>query len=247
MYTDSAVTSALRLLDEGLSLSTVSRLTRISRSTLRSWREGPRPVRTTDCFRCEASPVDEAAYALLLGYYLGDGCLSQVRSYFSLRVSCDARYPAIIDDVTRTIRTIRPSRRVFHVRAPGAIVVQGNWKHWPCLFPQHGPGRKHERPIRLQTWQQQIVDDHPAELLRGLFHSDGSRTNNWTTRVVAGERKRYDYPRWEFVNSSDDIIAICTAALDQAGVRWTRPRVNSISVARAADVRLLDEIIGLKV
>ena len=22
-------------------------------------------------------------------------------------------------------------------------------KHWPCLFPQHGPGRKHERKIEL--------------------------------------------------------------------------------------------------
>ena len=46
--------------------------------------------------------------------------------------------------------------------------------------------------------------------LRGLFHSDGSRTNNWATRNVAGERKRYDYPRWEFVNRSDDIFDICT-------------------------------------
>jgi hypothetical protein len=64
--------------------------------------------------------------------------------------------------------------------------------------------------------------------------------------MVAGERKRYDYPRWEFVNRSDDIIDICTAALDAVDLRWTRPRVNSISVARAADVRRLDELIGPK-
>ena len=51
--------------------------------------------------------------------------------------------------------------------------------------------------------------------------------------MVAGKRKRYDYPRWEFVNSSDDIIGICTAALDLLCLRWTRPRVDSISVARA--------------
>jgi hypothetical protein len=24
-------------------------------------------------------------------------------------------------------------------------------KHWPCLFPQHGPGRKHERKIQLTS------------------------------------------------------------------------------------------------
>ena len=59
-------------------------------------------------------------------------------------------------------------------------------------------------------------------------------------------RKRYDYPRWEFVNRSDDIIGICTAALDLLCLRWTRPRIDSISVARAPDVRRLDELIGPK-
>lgn len=246
MYTDSAVTACLGLLDQGLSLSAVSRQTGVSRSTLRSWRVGSRRARPTGCFRCEPVPVDRAAYARLLGFYLGDGCVSKVRSCYSLRISCDASYSGIIDDVTTTIESIRPRRRVSHVRAPGAIVVQGYWNHWPCLFPQHGPGRKHERLIRLEPWQQVIVDEHPADLLRGLFHSDGSRTNNWTTRMVAGEPKRYDYPRWEFVNSSDDIIDICTAALDRLGLRWTRPRNNSISVARAPDVRRLDELVGPK-
>ena len=246
MYAESKVLAALQLLDEGLSLSTASRITGVSRSTLRSWRAGPRPVRTADCFRCEALPVDDAGYARLLGYYLGDGCVSRVRSSYTLRVSCDATYAGIISDVSETITRIRPHHRVFHVRAPGAVVVQANWKHWPCLFPQHGPGRKHERTIRLEPWQQRIVEDHPADLLRGLFHSDGSRTHNWATRVVAGERKRYDYPRWEFVNRSDDILRICTVALDLLCLTWTRPRVDVISVARSHDVGVLDELIGPK-
>ena len=101
-----------------------------------------------------------------------------------------------------------------------------SWKHWPCLFPQHGPGRKPgssgwdearvepERPIVLEEWQREIVEEHPADFLRGLFHSDGSRVRNWTTRMVAGERKRYDYPRWQFTNESDDIRGLCGWALD---------------------------------
>jgi hypothetical protein len=64
--------------------------------------------------------------------------------------------------------------------------------------------------------------------------------------MVGGERKRYDYPRWEFVNRSDDIIGICTAALDLLCLHWTRPRVSSISVARAHDVGVLDELVGPK-
>ena len=41
--------------------------------------------------------------------------------------------------------------------APGCVNVQSNWQHWPCLIPQHGPGRKHERPIVLEDWQRQIL------------------------------------------------------------------------------------------
>jgi hypothetical protein len=43
---------------------------------------------------------------------------------------------------------------------------------WPEAFPQHGPGRKHDRPIVLEPWQREIVDSFPRELLRGLLDSD---------------------------------------------------------------------------
>lgn len=112
--------------------------------------------------------------------------------------------------------------------------------------PQHGPGRKHQRAIVLEPWQSEIVESHAGDFLRGLFHSDGARVKTWATRMVAGERKRYDYPRWQFVNRSDDIIDLYTALLDRAGIAWRRSRINMISVSRADDVRRLDELIGLK-
>src|SRR3712207_7199029 len=53
------------------------------------------------------------------------------------------------------------------------------------LFPyttlfrsQHGPGRKHLRPIQLEDWQRELVRRHPASFLRGLFHSDGCRAKD---------------------------------------------------------------------
>ena len=248
MYSGHTVALALELLAKGRTLSSVSRELGVARSTLRNWQQSPRvePSRPSECPRCTDVGLDRSAYAALLGFYLGDGCVSQAPRYFAFRVSCDARFPNIIDDVDQLMRTVRPHMKVFRVPAPGTIVVHSNWKHWPCLFPQHGPGRKHERTIRLEDWQQEIVDGHPGDFLRGLFHSDGSRTHNWASRLVGGVKKRYDYPRWEFVNSSDDIIDLCTAALDRAGIHWTRPRINAISVARAADVRHLDELIGPK-
>ena len=54
----------------------------------------------------------------------------------------------------------------------------------------------------------------PAAFLRGLFHFDGCRVANWTIRPVAGTRRRYDYPRWQFTNHSADILALCCWALD---------------------------------
>jgi len=128
----------------------------------------------------------------------------------------------------------------------GCVHVQSNWKHWPCLFPQHGPGRKHERVLVLEPWQRELVAEHPVAFLRGLFHSDGCRITNWTTRVVSGERRRYEYGRWMFSNNSADIMGWCQASLDLLGVRWTMPRWNCLSVATRAGVAYLDEAIGPK-
>jgi hypothetical protein len=45
---------------------------------------------------------------------------------------------------------------------------------------------------------------------------------------VAGVPKRYEYPRWEFVNRSEDILGLCAAALDQAGIAWRRSRETCV-------------------
>ncbi len=123
-------------------------------------------------------------------------------------------------------------------------------RHWPCLFPQHGPGRKHTRSIVLEPWQQAIVDAHPWQFIRGLIHSDGCRITNWTTRTVGGERKRYEYPRYFFTNKSDDIRKLFTDTLAKVGVEWSILARGSspfnVSVARRASVALMDAHVGPK-
>ncbi len=229
----------------GLSLSSASRATGIARATIRSWLGAPDPV--SGCCRCAgALPALGADYAALLGYYLGDGCVSTHRAHTTLRISCDATLPEIVRDVSRLVAALHPGAGVFHVPAPGTTVVQGNWKHWPCLFPQHGPGRKHERRILLEDWQEEIVRAFPAAFLRGLFHSDGARVNNWATRVAAGERRRYAYPRWQFTNRSEDILVLCGSALDLVGIAWRRSGPWTVSVSRREAVARLDQLIGPK-
>jgi hypothetical protein len=165
---------------------------------------------------------------------------------YSLRITTDASYPRIIDEVSRLVVAVRGRGPVNRVRAPGCIVVCGYWNHWPCHFPQHGPGRKHQRTLTLESWQRELVSEHPGPFLRGLFHSDGCRTNNWATRTVAGERKRYDYGRWQFTNHSTDIQRFCTEALDMLAIPWRQSSWKMISVSRREGVAALDRIVGPK-
>ena len=123
------------------------------------------------------------------------------------------------------------------------IRIEARWKHWPCLFPQHGPGLKHLRKIELADWQREIVAKYPEQLLRGLFHSDGCRFVNWASKP---DGRRYDYVRYMFSNESEDIIGILTDALDLLGISWRRPRHNAIAVSRKEGVAALDAFVGPK-
>lgn len=192
-------------------------------------------------------PLAGESYAELLGWYLGDGYISRGRrSVYTLHIYNDERYVDLNLWILELMRSVKPGSRPHTRLVPGCVVSTVSWKHWPCLFPQHGPGRKHERRIELEDWQVEIVTAFPGHFLRGLFHSDGARVNNWATRVVAGERRRYDYPRWQFSNRSEDILALCGSALDLAGIAWRRSGPWTISVSRREAVARLDGLIGPK-
>jgi hypothetical protein len=141
---------------------------------------------------------------------------------------------------------VLPGNRVGRVGATGCHSIQAYSKHWPCLFPQHGAGRKHQRPIALEPWQVEIIEADPRPSLRGLFHSDGYRITNWTVRPLIAGPKRYEYPRYFFNNESTDIIGLCTWALDLLGIAWRLSRVNAVSVARREAVAAPDEFVGPK-
>ncbi|MET9295965.1 helix-turn-helix domain-containing protein [Streptomyces sp. NPDC003077] len=256
MYDQPVRQRALTLLAEGRSLRSVSDITGVSRSAIRDWRQRIDPLRRgTACPRCAAEPrlPDEPeAYVYLLGLYLGDGCLSAQsgRDVHALRIACAEAWPGLVESCRTAITKVRPANKVCLVRQQGCVMVTSYARHWPCYFPQHGPGKKHERPITLQPWQRTLVDAHPWELLRGLIHSDGCRITNWATRTVGGERKRYEYPRYFFTNASEDILRLCTDTFDRVGVEWKRSRhgrkTHNVSVARRASVALMDLHIGPK-
>lgn len=192
--------------------------------------------------------VDQAPkgpYAYLLGQYLGDGSIVRTkRGVYRLFITCCAAYPGIIDECVGAINAVLPENAVGRRAKRGAVDVNCYSKHLPCLFPQHGPGRKHDRPIELATWQEAIVlDAHPDLFVRGLIHSDGSRFLNQVTNATG---RPYAYVRYQFTNRSDDIRALFTAACDRLGIEWRVMNRYDIAVSRRASVSKLDTIVGPK-
>jgi hypothetical protein len=255
MYNTTVRTRALTLIQAGHTLQSVSASTGINRSTLRTWRDQPGSARHQHavCPRCDgvpSPPEPMADYAYLLGLYLGDGYISQAgareKNVWALRISCADTWPGLVEECKRAMRAIRPSNKVWTVQHVGCTEVGSNSKHWPCLFPQHGPGRKHERTIELALWQRVIVERHPGDFARGLFHSDGWRGVNRVRRTLADGERWYVYPRYLFVNESRDILALCGEALDMLGVAWRYSKPTTISVARQNAVARLDQFVGPK-
>jgi hypothetical protein len=252
---DAVVASALEASDAGMPDADNAALHGVAVKTIRRWRRLyqrrglPRGQRhtTVPCPRCTGASLDESAYAELLGWYLGDGHISAGRrGVWNLHVYNDQRYAELNAHIADLMRAVKPGGRPHTRQVPGCVVTTVSWRHWLCLFPQHAPGRKHERPIVLRMWQRHIVERHPRDFLRGLFHSDGCRVDNWATHEVRGETKRYDYARWQFVNHSEDILDLCAWALDLAGIASRRSKSTTISVSRREDVRRLDAFIGPK-
>lgn len=131
-----------------------------------------------------------------------------------------------------------PGQHTGIVQRVGCVDVSLHSKHWPCLLPQHGPGRKHLRPIRLEPWPQAFVDQETEEFILGLIHSDGCR-------VVANDRGVMSV-RYHFSTMSEDIIGLFTGALDKLGIHWTRSSKKIVSIYRKADTARLDTFIGPK-
>lgn len=230
--------AALELSAQGVNDCEIARRLGVPRSTVRDWR---RPRRAHErCWRCwiRTSRVrfTDADYAELLGLYLGDGHISRFARTERLRLHLDARYPTVVDEAGALLRRSFPDNRVGRtLRHGGSMVILCVYhSHLGCLFPQAGPGKKHERRIRLEPWQADIVEAAPWRFLRGCIRSDGC--------VFVNRTGRYEYVSYEFSNLSREIVDLFIAACERVGLRPRRyPRY--VRLYRREDVaRLLVEV-----
>lgn len=261
MHPRATVQEALRLRDEeGLGARVVAKQIGVPLPTVRDWHAGKLPRHSRSGKNSAAGPCCPAcglpehlpselgpAFSHLLGLYLGDGSISShPRGVYRLRVFLDMKYPQIVDECAESIQAVLPNNRVHVLLTPtNCYSVSAYSRSWPCLFPQHGPGPKHTRPIFLPEWQQELAKRWPEQLLRGLIQSDGCR-------VINTGRDGWRQPRYAFSNVSTDITSIFCSACDYLGLRWTasfpsnEAAAVSIYVSRKDDVARMDEFVGPK-
>jgi len=245
--------AALELIAAGHNDFDVSRRLGIPRRTIADWRrptyESRREYAPEICPRCwrTTRPIRFTGgdYAEFLALYLGDGCISCGPRTQRLRLTLDTKYPGIIAAASRLVSRCFPKNGVGRV---GSGV--GNWvnvsvysRHLTCVLPQHGPGKKHERPIKLEPWQQAIVAEYPREFLRWLINTDGCRFINRTGK--------YSYPSYQFANRSSDLVELFveTCAVVSVATRVNqnkRTGLWNVRINRRSSVALMDEHIGQK-
>jgi hypothetical protein len=259
VHSAETVARALELKRAGLNHCQISRELGVSRPTIRDWCSGKlphsfeakdtlygrptRPGRTCGLCGSNRHAFDRlsTAYVYLLGLYLGDGCISSgARGVFRLRIALDMKYPGIIEDCATAMEAVVPWNKV-HLQGTrkNYVEVHAYSKSWPCLFPQHGPGKKHKRKIELAGWQEELIDLIPGLLLRGLIDSDGCR-------FINTGKNGWRCPRYVFTNLSEDIKQIFCDACDRLDLHWTTAPPKSVYVSRKADVARLDELVGPK-
>jgi hypothetical protein len=236
---------ALELVDAGENDCEIARRLRLPRTTVRDWRHRKGlVVRGMTCPRCWCDshrPIVFSArdYSELLALYLGDGYIVRTGRSDRLRIYFDTRYTEIISDARALLRRCFPLHSVGTTRsAKGTTTILSLYStHLACVFPQHGPGRKHERAIVLEDWQSEILEREPWPFLRGCIRSDGC--------VFINRTGRYAYLSYEFSNRSAQIRELFMDACDLVGVEY-RPYKRYVRIYRRLSVALMQQHVGLK-
>jgi hypothetical protein len=151
----------------------------------------------------------------------------------------DAKYTEIVEDAADLLARVVPENKVGRQTSHEGrmVTLHAYHRHWTCLLPQHGLGKKHDRSIALEPWQQALLDKAPWSFLRGCIRSDGC--------VFINRTGKYAYESYDFANLSQDLLDLFAATCDHVGVEYRR-YARSIRIYRRASVALMLEHVGRK-
>lgn len=160
------------------------------------------------------SDIEKLSYAYILGMYFGDGVISKLARTYKIRI-----YLNSLTDIKEQQRTLTTLNRVllnrnkigiYKQKFANCVEIIASSTQLPHLFPQHGAGKKYNRPIELVEWQENILENYSEYFLAGLFDSDGC------AYIQTGTNLTY----YQFTNKSKDILNLFTYYLEKHNIQW---------------------------
>lgn len=205
------VIQILDLYNSGYSQNKIFKTLGIDRGTIRQIVNDPQEYLNKATIKFNLSEINRKSYAFILGVYLGDGCISKTHkpNVFKLRIALDVKYTRLNEEIISELKILFPNNKISYYVVPNTngCIISVHSSNLLTLFPQHDIGRKHERPIVLEDWQKEIIDEFPDDFLKGLIYTDGSF-------YLAGGK----YKRCSFTNKSKDIIDLCSDTMNKLNI-----------------------------
>jgi len=118
---------------------------------------------------------DKKLRAYIVGLALGDGNLSNHNGRaVRLRITCDKKYPKLVEHICKTVQTLLPDNKVSKVDRKSAIDICCYSNHWESILGWKAKeGSKFKQKVSIPYWIKQD-DVLLKECIRGLFQTDGS-------------------------------------------------------------------------
>lgn len=184
------------------------------------------------------------AYAYILGIYLGDGCITlqdEKKKIYRLRITCDAKYPNIINQISDSLKLIMPANKIGFIKRYyqghlSCIDISCYSKLWSDIFSFYRVGRKHTYSIELENWHKEVIKSCTKDFWIGLYQSDGSRFYNKQSKQI----------EYNFTQKSTDITNLFCWACDILnigyGAYWCPSRAAyTVSIVKSMDVANIEK------
>ena len=118
---------------------------------------------------------DKYLLAYIVGIALGDGNLSNPNGRaVRLRISCDTKYPKLIEKIQTALRSLLPNNAVSIVKKKQSCVdISCYSNYWPKILGWNPSGSKYVQLVQVPEW---IKNNkiYSIYCLRGLIETDGS-------------------------------------------------------------------------
>lgn len=119
---------------------------------------------------------DKNLLAYIIGIALGDGNLSNPNGRSTrLRVTCDNKYPLLIQKIVKSIQILLPNNKVSIIyRKDNCVDISSYSNYWESILGwQVGSGSKLQQNVSIPSWIFKC-DEHKIACLKGLIETDGS-------------------------------------------------------------------------